>query len=171
MVETTDGSSAARHVLDRLLNIEHDGDDERWLLLDTDHCIQGSHLAGFTEALAEARRHGIKVALSKPSFELWLLTHHVDETAVMDLETASAVEEALRRCLGGYNKTKLKREHYPTSSVYDACVRAERLDRATCGEEIPSRNTTRVYQLWKSIVAKAIASQLPRELQKLLSAG
>ncbi len=37
IVETADGTSAAPHVLERLLQYEHDPDDELWMLLDTDH--------------------------------------------------------------------------------------------------------------------------------------
>ena len=88
VVPTPDGSSAARHVLDRLLRVDHDEDDERWMLLDTDHCVQGTHLAGFVEALAEAKRQRVNVALSKPSFELWLLLHHVEESALGPLPAA-----------------------------------------------------------------------------------
>jgi len=65
-----DGTSAASYVLRRLPQFDHDPDDELWMLLDTDHCAQGTHLAGFVDALREARRQGVNVALSKPSFEL-----------------------------------------------------------------------------------------------------
>jgi hypothetical protein len=43
VVETTDGSSAAEHVLNRLLEYDHKEYDERWLLLDADHYTQGTH--------------------------------------------------------------------------------------------------------------------------------
>jgi hypothetical protein len=168
VVPTPDGSSAARHVLDRLLSFEHEEDDERWMLLDTDHCVQGTHLAGFVETLREASRQGVNVARSKPSFELWLLLHHVEEAGLGALPAARDVEEALRAKLGQYNKTKLRREHYPAASVYDACVRAERLDATVTGGDIPQGNTTRVYRLWKAIAAKALPQQLPVELRGLL---
>ena len=35
--ETTDGSSVAQYVLERLLSYEYEDDDELWMLLDTDH--------------------------------------------------------------------------------------------------------------------------------------
>jgi hypothetical protein len=168
VVPTPDGSSAARHVLDRLLRVDHDEDDERWMLLDTDHCVQGTHLAGFVEALAEAKRQGVNVALSKPSFELWLLLHHVEESALGPLPAAKDVEVALRARLGQYNKTNLKQEHYPLASVSDACDRAMRLDATVEGGDIPRENTTRVYRLWQAIAAKAAPLQLPPELRGLL---
>ena len=168
VVPTPDGTSAALHVLDRLLQFDHDTDDERWMLLDTDHCVQGAHLAGFVEALSEAKRQRVNVALSKPSFELWLLLHHVEETALGVLPSAKDVTEALRAKLGGYNKTNLKQEHYPLPSVCNACIRAERLDSSVAGGDIPSENTTRVYRLLRAIFAKALPLQLPPELRGLL---
>ena len=168
VVPTLDGTSAASYVLDRLLRFDHEEDDELWMLLDTDHCVQGAHLASFVETLAEAKRQGVNVVLSKPSFELWLLLHHLDETALGVLPTAKDVEEALRARLGQYNKTSLKQEHYPLASVYDACIRAERLDATVAGGDIPQENTTRVYRLWKAIAAKALPLQLPPELRGLL---
>jgi hypothetical protein len=57
-------------VLQRLLAFDHEQDDELWMLLDTDHYTEGSHLQSFIAALSEARRQGINVALSTPCFEL-----------------------------------------------------------------------------------------------------
>ena len=167
VVPTSNGSSAASHVLNRLLNVDHDADDELWMLLDTDHYVQGSHLPGFIDALREAKRRGVNVALSRPSFELWLLLHHLEESDLGVLTTAKGAEEALRTKLGQYNKTNLKREHFPLASVYNACVRAQRLDATVKGGDIPDTNTTRVYRLWKAITAKALPQQLPPELRGL----
>lgn len=55
VVRTDDGTSVAKYVLDRLRQYEFEPDDERWLLLDTDHCTSGNHLAGFREALQQAQ--------------------------------------------------------------------------------------------------------------------
>jgi RloB-like protein len=163
-----EGSSVAQYVLQRLLTYDFEEGDERWMLLDTDHVTQGTHLRGFVQALREAANQGVKVALSKPCFELWLLLHHVDETAVTALGNATDVESTLRSVLGEYNKTNLKDEHYPPSSVGQACDRAERLDLTVEGGDIPGANTSRVYQLWKAIASKALPSQLPIELHGLL---
>ena len=168
VVHTEDGSSAARHVLNRLLQVEHFDDDERWLVLDVDHYTQGTHLASFTATLADARKQGVRVALSKPCFELWLFLHHVEETEVADLATADDVTMLLRREVGEYNKTNLKSQHDPLSAVHDACMRAERLDLSIPGGELPAGNTTRIYLLCKAIVSKALPSQLPAELRMLL---
>lgn len=168
VVPTVDGSSSAQHVMGRLLEIDHEEDDELWMLLDADHYLGGSHRRNFIQAISEARQRGIKIALSKPCFELWLLLHHVDESVIDTLSSAVETESLLRERLGQYNKKNLKQQHYPLTSVSDACIRAERLDGRVSGGDIPDKNTSRVYLLWKAIAAKALPAQLPSELQNLL---
>lgn len=165
VVPTDDCNSAAKYVLERLLKIQCDEDDERWLLLDTDHCIEESHFPGFVGALEEAQRQGIKVALSKPCFELWLLLHHIGQVDVCSLPHAEAVEAKLRAVLGSYNKCRLRAEDYPLTHVSEACARAARLDATVGGGHRPDANTSRVYKIWQSIVEKALPAQLPLELQ------
>jgi hypothetical protein len=168
IVPTGGGTSAARHVLERLLQFDHEEDDELWLLLDTDHYTSGAHFPGFISAVTEARRRGVKVALSRPCFELWLLLHHVNEAEAVPLADASAATALLRSIVGQYNKSRLRAEHYPVATVPSACERAERLDSGVGGGDNPDANTSRVYLLWKSIVAKALPSQLPEPLRGLL---
>ena len=168
VVPTTDGTSTAHAVLDRLLAYEHQDHDERWLLLDTDHCIEGPHIKSFVAALQMARQNGVRVALSRPCFELWLLLHQVAETEVAELGNCEAVDAELRRVLGSYNKTSLVPEHYPLNTVVGACERAQRMDRSVASGNIPDRNTTRVFEIWHSICRKALPSQLPQELRDLI---
>ena len=168
VVATEDGTSAAEHVLERLRNIDHEKDDELWLLLDTDHYAAGGHIKSFRAAIVAAKQQGINIALSKPCFELWLLLHHEEESAVRLLPDCGALSDVLRAKLGQYNKTNLKPEHYPVASVKEAWVRARSLDETVQGGDIPSDNTTRVYKLWAAIAAKALPSQLPPELKSLL---
>jgi len=167
VVPTQDGSSAAKHVLERLLSYRHEADDELWMLLDVDHYATGAHVASFIATIGEAQRQGVNIALSKPCFEFWLLLHHDSGPAVNALPDCNTTEAALRSKLGEYNKTNLKPEHYPLESVAEACTRAQILDVAVPGGDIPSANTTRVYQLLKAIAAKALPSQLPLELRSL----
>jgi hypothetical protein len=155
-------------VLERLLGYEVQEDDERWLLLDTDHYIQGPHIASFLAALRTARQQDVRVALSRPCFELWALLHHVDETQVASLPDCTAVTSELRRILGTYNKTRLLAEHYPLRSITEACTRAQRLDNAAGGGDVPAANTTRVLEVWRTICECALPSQLPDELRDLV---
>lgn len=143
VVPTEDGTSTAQAVLNRILEVAEksdiEDDDELWMVLDTDHCIEGRHLAGFRAALAEAEQKGVRLALSRPCFELWLLLHHVEESDVAALTTADPVQRVLRERLGEYNKCKLKQEHFPAESVAKACARAQRLDESVKGGANPSR--------------------------------
>ncbi|MCK7578732.1 MAG: RloB family protein [Chromatiales bacterium] len=86
VVQTEAGTSSARHVIERLLEFKHncEEDDELWMLLDTDHYIRKEHIRSFIAAIKKARKNGIKVALSKPCFEMWLLLHHVNESTITD---------------------------------------------------------------------------------------
>ncbi|RLA43300.1 MAG: hypothetical protein DRR42_21945, partial [Gammaproteobacteria bacterium] len=110
VVPTEDGTSVAQHVLARLLDIKHEPDDHLWLVLDTDHCIEGTHLRSFTQTLREARESGVQVALSRPCFELWLLLHHLKRNHVEGLADAKAVTAALKKVPGGYSKIELKKD-------------------------------------------------------------
>jgi len=169
VVPTNNGTSIAGDVLKRLLSFEHEEDDELWMVLDTDHLTQGHHLRGLVRALQDAKKKGVKVAFSRPCFELWLLLHHLDETSIAHLANAHDVEAALRTQLGEYNKKNLKQEHYTHSSVVLACERAERLDQNASEGRIPRTNTSRVYLIWKAIAEKALPSQFPAALHGLLS--
>lgn len=169
VVSSEAGKSHASHVLTRLMDIEHEDDDELWMVLDIDHFATGSHLPAFIAAISEAKQRGVKLALSKPCFELWLLLHHVDEDKICDLADATEVGLMIRSTMGEYNKKRLKAEHYPIEKVAEAIKRAARLDSTVGGGDIPDRNTSRVYLLWQSIIDKAHPSQLPACLAELKS--
>ncbi len=51
VIPTTDGTSVAQQVLDRLIAFDHEPDDEIWMLLDTDHRTRGTHLKSFLPAI------------------------------------------------------------------------------------------------------------------------
>ena len=164
VVPTLDGTSSAEAVLARLSSFTYEEDDERWMLLDTDHVTEETHLKNFVGALREAEKKGIRVALSKPCFEFWLLLHHEEPPILTPLQDAKAVEGALRQRLGEYNKCNLKKEHYPLPALVQAITRAQRLD---VGGDIPKANTSRVYLLWKAIVEKSLPAQVPREMRDI----
>lgn len=170
VIPTEDGTSSAAHVLDRLLAIEHEPDDQRWLVLDTDHYTRGRHVASFQQTLQRARQTGVNVALSRPCFETWLLLHHTGEDSLVGTESASDVAQLIRRHRGEYNKTSLKREHYPLESVVDAIRRAVHLDAQVAGGDIPQTTTTRVHRIWREIIEGAHPSQLPKEFAALRGA-
>ena len=140
------------------------------MLLYTDHCTTGTHLTSFLSAIKDARKKGIRVALSKPCFEIWLLLHHLRDMAHLStICNAADAERLLREAIGEYNKTRLKAEHYPLEKVMLAFENAVAIDSKVGGGDVPDGVTTRVYQLWQAVVSKALPSQLPIELQGMLS--
>jgi hypothetical protein len=164
---TENGEGAtAENVLNRLLEYTHEDDDELWMVLDTDHYIHGNHQKEFYRALEEAERQNVKVALSRPCFELWLLLHYVDYPEVSSLNNAREVEDRLRSEIGEYNKTKLKIDHYSLDRVVSACKRASECDKTVCHTHKPDANSSRVFLIWNSAVTKALEAQLPSELVK-----
>lgn len=168
VVPTTDGTSSAPYVLARLEAFEFLEDDERWMLLDTDHYIDGSHAAKFLQAIQDARQKGIGIALSNPCFDYWLLLHHLDDKdKLVTITDAQSVTVALRETLGAFNKTNIDPKLFPLSSVVKACHLAREIDEQTVGGDRPTSPTSRVYMLWESIVSRAQQSQLPEELLPL----
>ena len=172
VVPTIDGTSSAPHVLARLEAYEVEDDDERWMLLDTDHYVEDSHAATFLQAISQARQKGINVAISRPCFDFWLLLHHLDDRSKLNAITnAKSVLAELRSTLGEFNKTNLDPKLFPLSSVIKACRLARDIDEQTGGGDRPIGPTSRVYMLWESIVSKAQQSQLPEELVPLSRAA
>lgn len=167
VIPTVDGTSHAEHVLDRLMSYDCKDYDERWMLLDTDHCIRGGHIKSFIRVLKDAAGKGVQVAVSRSCFEVWLLLHHVEIEQVANLKNAAETETFLKATLGEFNKKLLKQEHYPIKAVVAAIQRAEKLDGTVKGTYIPKCVSTRVYKLWKSIIDGASPQQLPTELLPL----
>lgn len=160
VIPTIDGTSAAEHVLKRLLEVDYlEGVDERWMILDTDHCLKPLHFKGFEKALSEARQKKINIALSKPCFEYWLLLHHCEPSDLTALATAKDVEDKLRKTLGEYNKTSLQSKHYPWDRVLLAIQRATQWDAQVKNKYSPEINTTQIYCLWNQILAARIADE------------
>ncbi len=169
VVETQDGTSSAGHVLERLLGYKIGERDERWMLLDTDHYTKREHLKSFTRAIKEAKEVNVRIALSKPCFEFWLLLHHLTRQKLSShkLSNARDVEKLLKQTLGTYNKRKLKPENFSLEKVPQAIRESREIDKSVGGGDIPDANTSRVYQLWESIISNALPAQLRNELPEL----
>lgn len=160
--------SHAKHVITTLSQGGYKEYDEKWMVLDTDHCTNpGTQLVSFLTALQEARQIGINIAISKPCFEVWLLMHFTDDDILFDsLENADTVADCLKRVNGSYNKTKLDPEQFDFTKVVHACKVAYQRDRNISGGDNPERVTSRIYALWHSIIEKSAKSQLHPSLQE-----
>ena len=154
VVETLDNNCAALDVLARLQAFASYEDDERWLVLDTDHYVAGSHIPSFLKALRAATQAGIKIALSRPCFEFWLLLHHcADLERLAELRNAREVLTCIRTFVPHFDKLSLRGEDFALELVPAAVSRAQKLDAIVEGGLIPQGNTSRVYKIWESILA------------------
>ncbi len=156
VLETTGGCSSPGHVVERLAKYAEayqiGEDDQLWVLLDTDHWVEGSHKRGLIAALDTARQRGFRIAMSNPCFDLWLLLHHQAVTAADGIENCDAVGRRLRdpAVLGEFNKTRLKSEHYPYVAVTNAVRNARALEWQmgdAAGGFWPEKPGTRVFRL------------------------
>jgi len=151
------GLSSPAHVVDRLKDafdqVRRRGQvqpgDEFWVLLDTDRRVQGTHTRGTAGALKIASHVDFEVAFSNPSFELWLLLHHVDVAPGTVFSRAEDVEAELGRVLGSYNKTAIGAGVYPLSRVPEAIRRARALESSPDDPvgAWPTTAGTRIYRL------------------------
>jgi len=169
VIPTTDGSSHAQHVLNRLLEYECDEGDERWLVLDTDHFIRGSHRKSFLQALRDAQQKGVRIAISCPCLEFWLLTHHfsAEEISEMTITNAQSILPILEDKLEGFSKLNIPLKHFPLEKVVAAIVTSRKIDATVTGGHTPVSPTSRVYKIWESIIQNASPAQLPLELLAL----
>ena len=167
VVPADDNVSHAQYVLEKLRPIKCEDDDEKWMVLDTDHCTRDGHFESYEKALSEARRIGIHVAISCPCFEVWLALHYSTVEEVAKLVTAEACAKHLSNVANGYNKTQLREDAFVVESLPESYHRAVAMDVEVAGGDKPNGVTTRVYQVWHNILLKTLASQLPDVLKEL----
>jgi hypothetical protein len=110
--------------------------DSAWAVFDTERADINPHL---NAALQKAKANRIKVALSNPCFEFWLLLHYAYCTA--PFENCKRVERELRKkYINDYEKGAYSvRDLFP--SLPDAVKRAERCrehHRTSAGDNNPS---------------------------------
>ena len=119
--------------------------DEVWCVFDVD-----DH-PGINDAQQMARASGIKLAISNPCFELWLLLHFREPPGAQDRHT---IQDMLKTHVREFDKSidfELFRPHCEV-----AIKRAHSLDRLAVQVNKPGRNpTTGVYKLLKRIDEKS----------------
>ncbi|WP_420623257.1 RloB family protein [Candidatus Poriferisodalis sp.] len=115
--------------------------DEIWCVMDTD---EHPDLAESLQAAASA---GIRVALSNPCFELWLLLHYREQTAAIDRRRAQQDANQLGLVDGKRLSESAKREL--RMRYQEAKKRAHALDAMHSRDERPSEAnpSSQVWQL------------------------
>lgn len=120
--------------------------DAYWCIFDVEWPKQHPHLR---EAMALAKKEEIPVAVSNPSFELWLVLHHKDHRAHLD--TNQAIHE--RKKIDGSGDKNLDPAKY-LAFRSTASSRAEALTKrhASDGNQMPHDNpSSNVYALVAAI--------------------
>ncbi|WP_433343140.1 RloB family protein [Micromonospora sp. CA-111912] len=79
--------------------------DECWCVFDVEWPMNHPHL---DQAIRLAAEHGIRLAISNPCFELWLILHFEDQTAFMD----TSVAERRSRKLDGRDGKRIDAARY-----------------------------------------------------------
>jgi hypothetical protein len=116
-----------------------------WCVVDVDRFEQDGKK--ITQALQLAEEAGIKLAVSNPCFELWLLLHRDSCTA--HCADCAVAERLLKRRLPSYDKTRLRFADF-AAGVQTAVDRAEALDPT--GRKHNLNPSTGVWPLVKMIV-------------------
>ena len=157
VLPTEEGLSAPQHVLERLdryiAEYDLDEDDERWLMLDTDHWIEPNHIANFRYVCADAIRKGFQLAHSNSCFEVWLLLHLRDLDPSEQFNRYEDVVDHLRDILGGYSGRNIDYERFTLETAADAARRAEELDQSST-ERWPQKTGSHVYRVVKKLLPK-----------------
>ncbi len=120
---------------------ENLADDSIWCVFDVD---DHPHVP---DALQMARDNDIKLAISNPCFELWLLLHFRDSPG---MQHRGKIVQLLSKHVSGYDKGV---EFTVYSVGYEQAVaRAKRMDQSAQSAGDLGRNpTTRVYKLTEEI--------------------
>ncbi|MGH3852899.1 MAG: RloB family protein [Pseudonocardiaceae bacterium] len=79
--------------------------DECWCVFDVEWPKKHPNL---TQAIQLARDHNIRLAISNPCFELWLILHFEDQTAFLDTDET----ESRSRKLDGRSDKRINAEQY-----------------------------------------------------------
>lgn len=119
--------------------------DEAWLVVDKDRWTD-EQLALLHEWAQEKNNHGL--ALSNPSFELWLLLHFEDGAGLASSRDCS---NRLKRHLPGYDKG-IDARKITRNRIDEAVRRAELHDNPPCRDWPHTLGGTTVYRLVRNIL-------------------
>lgn len=114
--------------------------DEVWCVFDVDQF-------DIDAAVREARRRKIRLAISNPCFEIWLLLHHADCSAYC--AGYPDVERRLKKQVPTYDKANLDFTAFEPG-IGEAINRARRLDPT--GSDHQRNPSTNVWQLVEKIM-------------------
>lgn len=149
VLETTDGASAPKHVLQRLQQFKKDfnllSGDALWLVVDKDRWPNEQ----LSDVARRSQQMKFGLAVSNPCFELWLYLHQSSPPAKMSKMSSRDLGKALSKLLGSYDKANIIPERFEPH-VDKAIENAKALD-VRPGERWPNQLGTRVYRVIEAI--------------------
>jgi hypothetical protein len=162
-VDSSDTKSAPKHVIDLLeeyrLHYQIDK-DELWMVVDRDR--QNNSKKQLEEIVEKCNVEGYNIALSNPTFELWILLHvklisEYEDTVLQKIRDNKKVnknkrflEKELSNILGGYTKGIIKKELI-LPNVKTAIKQAKQLDKQYESRKLDNFGTT-VFLLAEKII-------------------
>lgn len=120
--------------------------DELWMVFDS----EGKNIRHFTQIINSAKKLGIKVCISCPCFEIWLLLHF--KYTNKPLSAKEAVQE-IDVCMPGYKFTKKPDMKSLLPYVEVAIIRSEKL-RQFCNNNDTFCTNTDCDDLVKLIISQ-----------------
>lgn len=117
--------------------------DQVWCVLDVDEF-------SFDRAVSAADHEGIRLAISNPCFEVWLLLHHVDATRAFS--SAKDALKELGKHVAGYDKSRLRFDRDFAPGVDDAVRRGRSI--LPVGTGLDRNPSTGVWRLTETIVSQ-----------------
>jgi sugar/nucleoside kinase (ribokinase family) len=129
---------------------ENDEIDEVWCVFDVEWPGSGENHPGLREAVHLARANGVHVAVSNPSFELWLILHFRDQYRFV----ANAEVKRIRAECDGSTGKGVDGAIYMQKRA-DAARRAVRLDEKHDGDgtKFPANNPSSGMHLLLASIA------------------
>ena len=132
-IKAMDGAPAA--VVKRAADVRDGSEyDEAWVVCDADDF-------DVRLAASHASRHSVKLAVSVPCFEVWLILHLAP--GCPGFNDADQAGDYLKRLVRRWDKTALRFADF-REGVFDAVSRAKRLDRPPEGN--PSTDVWRLIE-------------------------
>ena len=117
-----------------------EGYDELWCVVDTDEF-------DIAKAARMADELGVRLVVSNPCFELWLLLHFADHRGAA--RSYQELRPMLIKHVPGYDKCRLEFNQFG-AGVEDAAGRAERLDPS--GQDHDRNPSTGVWKLVRQVL-------------------
>lgn len=151
VLASEDNKSAPVHVLSRIkeycesLQLKEKR-DQFWLVVDKDRWKEWK-LASIYSEIRKMKKSDWRIAISNPSFEVWLYLHVGDLND--EIKNGKTAKSMLRSTIGVYNEKNLDMDLF-CSGVDKAIERAEKLD-SNYDCPWPPNPCSRVYLLIKEI--------------------